>query len=166
MGEEADADWDAGLVEWGMEDARDYYRRQRGGTRVLTGADWSAGRKPTGIAYGYRFVDPTRECRTKEDWPYSYSEHYLWGEREKGCEAVYSDRLAQWDHEKAAAALKGMSGRYGHWGKAGTSKYLSAYFGKPIEAVAVAEGCNVSNGYPYWVFWFRDAPPILPEDSQ
>lgn len=26
MGEEADADWQAGLVEWGQEEAREYYR--------------------------------------------------------------------------------------------------------------------------------------------
>lgn len=28
MGEEADADWEAGLVEWGIEDAREWYRQQ------------------------------------------------------------------------------------------------------------------------------------------
>lgn len=148
----------------------DHVHHMRGdrGALVLTGEDWSKGRKPTGRAYGYRFVDTTRENRTKEDWPYSYSDHYLWGEQQKGCEAVYSDRLAQWDNDKAkaaGAAIADLNCRYGHWGKEGTSKYLSAYFGKPVEAVAVAEGCNVSSGYPYWIFWFRDASPLSPSNK-
>lgn len=137
------------------------FSRRRNGTAVLTPQDWSAGRKPTGWTDRYRFVHPEMECRTKEDWPYSYSEHYLWGEREEGCDAVYSDRLQQWEPEKykeAAKIVAGSKSRYGGWGKALTSKYLSAYFGKPVEAVAVAEGCNVSSGYPYWVFWFKDTP--------
>ena len=141
----------------------EYFRTDRAhqlGEPTLTPEDWLKGRKPTGRSYGYRFVDPNRENRTKEDWPYSYSEFFLWGEPEKGCEAVYSDRLAQWDYDKAAAAAKSVAdlgSRYGYWGKDGTSKYLTTYFGRPVEALAAAEGCNVGNGFPYWVFWFRDA---------
>lgn len=143
----------------------DYYgfeRRGHGyGSPVLTPEDWRLGRQPTGRTSRYRFVDPNRENRTKEDWPYSYSDHYLWGECTEDSSAVYSDRLAQWDSDKAKAARDAVADLkciYGHWGKDGTSKYLSAYFGKPVEAVAVAEGCNVSSGYPYWIFWYRDQP--------
>jgi hypothetical protein len=116
-------------------------------------------RNSDGLDSRYRWVEPGRKNRTKEESPYGYSDHYLWGERQGGCSAVYSDRLAQWDAAKASAARDAVANygaRYGYWGKEGTSKYLSAYFGRPIEAVAVAEGCNVSNGFPYWVFWFRD----------
>jgi len=135
------------------------YERQHG-SPVLTGEDWRLGRRPTGRTTRYRFVDPNTENRTKEEWPYSYSPYYLWGQSEKGCDAVYSDRMAQWDNDKAKAALAAVADlncRYGYWGQEGTSKYLTAYFGKPTEAVAAAEGCNVSSGYPYWIFWFRDA---------
>jgi hypothetical protein len=148
-----------------MSDYYDFERYERNhGARVLTGEDWRLGRRPTGRSTRYRFVDPDTENRTKEEWPYSYSSYFLWGSAEKGCEVVYSDRLAQWDSEKSKAALAAVADencRYGYWSTAGTSKYLTAYFGKPIEAVAVAEGCNVSSGYPYWIFWFRDAaiPP-------
>jgi len=137
--------------------------------RCLTLEDWRLGRRATGRTSRYRWVDPDRDNRTKEDWPYSYSDHYLWGEREQGCDAVYSDRLAQWDSAKAKAARDAVSefgSRYGYWGKEGTSKYLSAYFGKPVEAVAVAEGCNVSSGFPYWVFWFRDADTSAPSNGE
>lgn len=30
MGDEADADWQDGLVEWGIEDAKEYYRNRMG----------------------------------------------------------------------------------------------------------------------------------------
>lgn len=107
----------------------------------------------------YRWVEPGRGNRTKEKHPYGYSEHYLWGERTDDSSAVYSDRLSQWDSEKSRAALAAVADlgcRYGYWGSLGTSQYLSAYFGRPVDAVAVAEGCNVSNGYPYHIFWFRE----------
>lgn len=116
----------------------------------------------------YRWVDP-HDRRTKEEYPYSYSAHYLWGEAEEGADAVYSDRLAQWDAEKSRDAINAVADlkcRYGYWGQEGASKYLSAYFGKPVRAIAVAEGCNVSNGYPYWIFWFRDAGPAIPSTEQ
>lgn len=129
--------------------------------RCLTPADWRLGRPASGYDPRYRWVNPNSgyNC-TKEDWPYSYSEHYLWGEKTKDSEAVYSDRLAQWDHTKhrdAVEAVADLKCRYGHWGQAGTSKFLSSYYGKPVNAIAVAEGCNVSNGYPYFVFWFKAA---------
>lgn len=147
--------------DFGIDDNGSVFARERG-VPVLTPADWSAGRKPTGRTTQYNFVFPDRENRTKEDWPYSYTDHFLWGDARsiKGAKAVYSDRLSQWSAEKEALALKaveGEDGRYGHWGWLATSKYLSVYFGKPIRAVAVAEGCNQSSGYPYWVFWYKES---------
>lgn len=133
-------------------------RSRRSEAVVQTGEDWSKGRAPTGRTDRYRFVDLTATNRTKEDWPYSYSLHYLWGEKQDGYDAVYSDRLSQWDAEKSAAAREAVREYktiYGHWGREGTEKYLSAYFGYEVECCAVAEGCNVGNGFPYWVFWFR-----------
>lgn len=117
------------------------------------------GRRPRHQS-GYRWVEGHGEHRTKEEWPYSYSPHYLWGDKHEGAEAVYSDRLVQWDREsvdRALASVKDLNCRYGYWGQQGTSKFLSTYFGRSVHAVAVAEGCNVSNGYPYWIFWFVEA---------
>lgn len=154
-----------------MRDHYDFEHPRRGyGALVLTGEDWRLGRRPTGRTSRYRFVDPNSENRTKEDWPYSYSPYFLWGEPSDPCSAVYSDRMAQWDNAKAVAALAEVADencRYGYWSQAGTSKYLTAYFGKPTEAVAVAEGCNVSSGYPYWIFWYRDAASArCPQDTE
>lgn len=131
--------------------------RDEDGVRVLTPEDWSKGRAPTGYAPGYRWVDPHGQNRTKAHWPYSYSEHYLWGSPRKGDEAVYSDRLAQWHDvawKRAWAAVAPARG-FVQLGADGASKFLSAYYEKPIQATALAEGCNQSSGYPYWVLWFR-----------
>lgn len=40
MGEEADADWEAGLVEWGIEDARAYYTNRERKTAPKRGLSW------------------------------------------------------------------------------------------------------------------------------
>lgn len=124
------------------------------GTSCLTTHDWSLGRAPTGRAYGYRWVNNRADNCTKEDWPYSYSEHYLVGTKRKGDDAVYSDRLQQWDHVSFSRAWD----RTGSYTKSlrKASDFLTTYFNRPIEVSAVAEGCNASNGYPYWIIWFRD----------
>ncbi len=70
----------------------------------------------------------------------------------------YSDRLWEWDYNKAKrsseiASGTGATARSVRWYEA----YLSAYFDKPIEIVHILAGFNVSNGDPYAVFGYKDA---------
>ncbi len=70
----------------------------------------------------------------------------------------YSDRLWEWDYNKAklsseTATATDATPKSARWYEA----YLSAYFDKPIEIVHILAGYNVSNGYPYAVFGYRDA---------
>lgn len=106
-----------------------------------------------------RWVDPCR-TRDRSSHPYSYDEFFIWGSREtaKRAEGLYSDRIWQWDRAKADRCW------YEHVGKRWDcatgrqiSRFLSDYLGKPVKATALAEGCNPSNGYPYWIVWFKDA---------
>lgn len=104
-----------------------------------------------------KWVDP-RRTRERHSHPYCYDEFFLWGDRasKEGCSGDYSDRLQQWDYEKHKA-LFSLLGKRG-WREANrqqASAFLTAYHGRPIEAVALAEGCNQGNGYPYWVVWWR-----------
>lgn len=116
------------------------------------------GRDPYGrVNDGVDWVNPERERRHKYEYPYSYSEYYIWrnGNPSNADDAVYSDRLYEWDYEKHVTAWKVVGKRFDQMSRAELSKYLSAYFDKPIQAMAMAEGCNVSNGYPYWIFWYN-----------
>ena len=70
----------------------------------------------------------------------------------------YSDRLWQWDYDKAKRAAEianetDATPKSARWYEA----YLSAYFDKPIEIVHILAGVNVSNGYAYAVFGYRDS---------
>jgi len=110
---------------------------------------------------GRDWVDPSR-THDKVTHPYSYSEFFIFRtmsreemKRQK-IGADYSDRLWQWDPDKFEAASKPFAKRFDEFTPADCSKFLSDYFGTPKECVALAEGCNVSNGYPYWIFWYRD----------
>lgn len=113
----------------------------------------------SGRFYGgsrYRWVDPNRENRTKEAYPYSYSDHYLWGAATKDSDAVYSDRLGQWDREAFNRGWEaGGKKRFNQMNEGEVSAFLTAYWNKPTEAVALAEGCNVATGFPYWIIWYR-----------
>lgn len=108
-----------------------------------------------------RWVDP-RRTRERSSHPYSYDEFFVWGDREsiKDREGLYSDRIWQWDRAKAercwAEHCRGC--RWDTAGKAKVKAFLSDYLGKSVNPTAVAEGCNASTGYPYWIVWFEARP--------
>jgi len=121
-----------------------------------------------------RFVDP-RRTRTKHEAPYSYDEFFLFGSRkvieQKDVHANYSDRLHQWWCEKLGHDafdklwMKHVGTRYEMAGAGALSTFLTEYHrqlwpekyaDKTIQVVALAEGCNPSTGYPYWIIWHRE----------
>jgi hypothetical protein len=108
-----------------------------------------------------RWVNPN-QTNSKQEFPYSYSEFFISGShetiRQPGVTAAYSDRLWQWDYDKATKLWAEHVGR--NWQYAALSElsaFISAYEGKKLVAVALAEGCNPSTGYPYWILWYRAA---------
>lgn len=103
-----------------------------------------------------RWVDP-RRTTTKEESPYGYSEFFHFGNRDiimKASGADYSDRLWQWNRPKMEACQKELGKRWELASKAELSKMISAYYDKPMQVIALAEGCNISNGYPYYILWY------------
>lgn len=104
------------------------------------------------------WVLPNRDNKTKQEAPYSYDPFYIWRDSTAGSYAIYSDRLAQNDLEKYRMAVQKAAPdkRFEYYTRAEASKFMSAYTGKKIQVTALAEGCNVSNGYPYWIFWCKE----------
>lgn len=113
------------------------------------------------------FVNPQGERKTKAESPYGYSEFYIWRDADlTHSTGDYSDRLEQWSAEKWKAAWDAMpkNKRITEMTKRDCSKFLSVYHGRPIKAMGLIEGCNVSNGYPYWVFLYEAEPQYWPEN--
>ena len=100
---------------------------------------------------------------TKIEDPYGYSEFYHWREKDhkKDAQAVYDDRLAQWDRQAFARAHSVVPKRFDAMNQKDATKWMATYYeGKytNVKVTALIEGCNVSNGYPYFVLWFRGEP--------
>lgn len=95
--------------------------------------------------------------RTPEEYPYSYDAFFIW-RKAKYAEgsAVYSDRMFQWDYDKAREAFKN-TGAQGscHITPEQANQIIKKYYGADHECLAYAVGCNVSNGYPYSIFWVK-----------
>ncbi|MFJ8528309.1 hypothetical protein [Bacillus sp. NPDC094106] len=99
--------------------------------------------------------------KTKEDYPYSYDPYVVWEKDyvEGKSNTVYSDRLLQWDYKKFEECCMDV------WGNQGQSfhnrtpedieSFLSKYFCKEVKLTAIMECCNVSNGYPIWMFYYE-----------
>lgn len=109
---------------------------------------------------GYDWVfpyDPDRN-RTREEYPYSYSDHFIWRTGEVySCDNMYSDRMAQ-DREKWNRAFDAMGDNnyFREYGHEDCERFLEAYLGYKVVVYGFSEGCNVDNGHPYWIFWFRN----------
>lgn len=98
--------------------------------------------------------------------PYSYDEFTLWKGPGKPNGSVYSDRLMQWDFEKHDELCKKHFGNTGqYWNGRDPKKieeFLRDYLGYPTLVLCeIVEGCNESNGYPWWCFLFM-APHAHP----
>ena len=82
------------------------------------------------------------------------------GDGVPGLSYVYSDRLVQWDGNKADRAWQtaldsGATPKSADFIQA----YLSAYYDRPLIVDHILSGVNVSSGYPYWVAGYREANP-------
>lgn len=68
--------------------------------------------------------------------------------------------MKQWDYaayERACALLP--PGHFQYQSRDALDAFLTEYWGKPTICTALVEGCNVSNGYPYYVFYHRELKP-------
>lgn len=111
----------------------------------------------------YEYVDlngnPVK--RPPDEYPYSYDEHVLFKSNDyrEDDSWVYSDRMMEWDWAKFNRCVKEIwhdeSQYFSHRKPKDIERFLSMYHDKEVHLTAVLQGCNVSNGYPYWVFAFR-----------
>ena len=102
--------------------------------------------------------------------PYSYDAHVIYNQpgfkykdqtyEKDGLCTVYSDRLSQWDYEKYRECMKQFKGEDGDYFWRDTNKvvkFMKKYYNnKKLEVNMIMEGCNVSNGYPYWLIFYKD----------
>lgn len=115
----------------------------------------------TWIDMTYVDIDGNPVKRTKEDYPYSYDSFVVFKKdyNKNTNDAVYSDRLWQWDNKKydeCCMEVWGNKGQtfYGRKPKE-IENFLSKYFKENIKLTAIMEGCNVSNGFPIWTFFYE-----------
>ena len=107
--------------------------------------------------------EPIRNTPT--DNPYGYDAYciyksYDYGNTEqKDISMVYSDRLKMWNREKYEVASKAVFGSDIDIFPTDPQKiqtFLTIYFGKEIKLLGIEKGCNIGNGYPYWIFYYKE----------
>ena len=97
--------------------------------------------------------------RTTNEYPYSYDAYVVIKKSDEYKHVVYSDRLLQWNYDKHNMLCKKHFGNDGQYWNDRSEKQIEAflrdYYEKPdLMLVGIMTGCNVSNGYPYWIFMF------------
>lgn len=112
---------------------------------------------------GYVNLKGERVERTFWDFPYTYDPFLLWKDEdynEQNTISVYSDRLMHWDFEKFNECCQKVFNNTGQYfnnrAPWDIEKFLSLYLEKEIKLTAIEESCNVSSGYPYWIFYYEE----------
>jgi len=118
----------------------------------------------------YEFCFDSHSERTPDAYPYGYDPYFIKGHKRdtEGCSAYYNDRMYQNRYELYHEIRRSMDVPHGdyfwrHISLEKASEFISRFEGKPYEVTAIGEGCNVSNGYPYWIIWFKPADQLLLE---
>lgn len=102
--------------------------------------------------------------RTPYSHPYSFDQHVTWisekFDKNKIYSAEYSDRMLGWDREKFARCtqevFKNQKQYFDVREPKDIEKFLIKYFGHNLELVAIEKCCNLSSGYPIWIFHFEE----------
>lgn len=122
--------------------------------------------------FSYLGLDGKPVKRTPWTDPYSYDEFVLHKSKdfnEITTYWVYSDRLMEWNYERFESACEAVWHNRGQLFYNRTpkdiNKFLNLYFGKEVGLTAVVQGCNGSNGCPYWIFGY-EAYYDDPEEEQ
>ena len=108
---------------------------------------------------GPDYVFPNAQNFSPEERPYGFSPYFLWKSKKfdiSKANGVDSDRLHQWKPDRFKAALDAAGGRLSTLRGVQASLFLSTFYEKPITALAVARGCNVSSGYEIYSFFFQE----------
>lgn len=125
------------------------------------------GRISRRTSMGQEFCLP-HETNDRSTHPYSYSPFFHWKKDWKQNDTcAYDDRMREWKYDlwnEVCAELPLMQHgirRFEYQTPETLSKMLSKYCGEPVTCTALVEGCNVSNGYPYYVFYWRANTPKI-----
>lgn len=128
-------------------------------------AEWGGmGSDGRPVKYGYVGLDGKPVKRTPRTDPYGYDEFVIFkaDDFNETDSWVYSDRMRQWDRQAFENAVhevwpvKTGCQLFSDRKPEDLNRFLSLYFGKEVKLTAVLQGCNVSNGYPYWIFAYRE----------
>lgn len=97
--------------------------------------------------------------KTPDKYRYSYDAYVTHKFKDEYEDAVYSDRLWQWDPKKHDSLCQEHFGNQGqYWDGRSPEKieaFLRDYNNNPkLTLVGIMTGANASSGFPYWVFMF------------
>ncbi len=111
--------------------------------------------------FGHVDLEGNPVKRPRSQYPYSYSPYVQFrnGENTEIENAVYSDRLHQWDYKKYNSLSKKHFGNEGQcFSNRSPDKvqsFLRDYLdNQNLKLIVIQEGANMSSGYPYWIFHY------------
>ncbi len=113
------------------------------------------------MSYGSPFltIDGKPQERDRKDHPYSYTRYCIFNNGWKRTDyVVWSDRLRnEPGYERIKEEVLGIGDYFSRFPTYKIQEFLSKLFGYEVILTGIEEECNCSNGYPYWLLYYRKA---------
>ena len=102
-------------------------------------------------------IDGQPQERSCKEYPYSYTRYCIFNNGwKKADHVVWSDRLHNEPHyEKIKEEILGIGDNFARFPPHKIQEFLSKLFGYEVKLTGIEEECNCSNGYPYWLLYYR-----------
>jgi hypothetical protein len=106
------------------------------------------------------WVDEQGNKRTRRNHRYAYDAHYVWREfnknkQPKSIDAVYSDRMREWDGPLYESCITKDTGWIEDISKEEAKRIIHEYYDGTMECVGFARECNQSSGYGIGLFFIK-----------
>ena len=107
----------------------------------------------------YLTIDGKKQEQPISKYPYAYLRYCIYENGwQKSDKMLYSDRLPMWykNYDEVAKEI-GISGQnFSNFAPEQIEELLSTLMKKEITFTGMEEECNVSNGFPYYVIYYRE----------
>ena len=109
--------------------------------------------------HDYTTIDGKPQERTRIDHPYSYTRYCIFNNGWKNTDSVaWSDRLRnEPNYDEIKKEMLGEGDYFSRFWPCSIEAFLSKLFGFEVILTGIEEECNCSNGYPYWLLYYRIA---------
>lgn len=114
----------------------------------------------------YTNIKGEKVIHSPDKYKYSFDPYCIFKDPEydetnpKDIQQVFTDRMRQWDTKLYEYCCEKVFGKtidcFSSIPAEMIQEFVGNYFTKSVKILGLEIGCNISNGYPYWIIYYKE----------